>query len=374
MSSRRAMVSIKHMLPPGNVMPVAPRPRAVVGTGITSPEFLAFRRRIEALLPTVLELAPRAHPDMLRTPLITAALQDRQLLDATDDSLSAFLLYAAHTGLTIGKELQPVIDRDERTGAVLLVPVEGISGLTRLMKEAGARTVSSGTVYAADLFRCNVGGGMRDFVHEPNIAVRDRGPVIAFYALVDLPKHDWVAKVLTVREVQELQAASPNGNHRAWTSYFNRMGEISALRALAPLVEQGHRNPAMRGWSQPEAPEPTRPIQGLPDDPYDIPQRTAAPAADVVDADYEIVSDHEPSFKSVQDAAGEKLPGRGVHFEGWGGQPIGRCPDGILRGVLRWIALELSRATTYARLHAAITLLLQARRASGTRPSEDQTR
>lgn len=71
-------------------------------------------------------------------------------------------------------------------------------------------------------------------------------------------------------------------------------------------------------------------------------------------------------FASLIDAERITLPGElgnPKHFDGMGGQPIGLCDTGILRGVLVWLASPQrpNRPVTHARLSAAIATVLRAR-------------
>lgn len=71
-------------------------------------------------------------------------------------------------------------------------------------------------------------------------------------------------------------------------------------------------------------------------------------------------------FDDVDAAGRVLLPGALEHFEGFGGQPIANCPDAILRGVDFWIGLRPNRPVTYARLRAAIAMVLRARAGATT--------
>lgn len=68
-------------------------------------------------------------------------------------------------------------------------------------------------------------------------------------------------------------------------------------------------------------------------------------------------------FATLAEAQRVTLPGTPDTDGGFAGQPIGACPDAILRGVLDWIASPQrpNRPTTYARLKAAIDMVLRAR-------------
>jgi hypothetical protein len=356
------VVAISRLLPPGAVRPSSAPAPILGGTGLSSPEMRAFRLRLTNIVRAVCELEPHAQPANLITPVMTLALRDRRYLAADDDQWSAFLLYCARTTLLIESELLAVIDQDDRTGYVTIAAVETAKGITRMMREAGAKRIHVGTAFAADPFRCNVGAGSYDFLHEPNLSVTDRGAVVAYYAVCDLPGHDCYSRVLTPHEVAQLRRVSPTRDHRAWVDYPHRMGENAALRSLAAILQEAHPDPRRRGWTLPEPAYRPRPMVTLPDDPYATPAPQPAPQAGCTDADYE--TDPTRVFADADEATAETLPGSATDFHGWGGQRIGRCPSGILRGVLRWITQKPSRATVYARLEAAITLVLLARRAA----------
>lgn len=328
---------------------------AVLGTGLGAPEFRAFRERLDQCLRHVADVWPRAHVLQMRSAMLTEALRTRQLLAASDSELQAFLLYAAETQLDIGHQLSPVVDVDPRTQQVTIAAVEKVAGLVDLIRRAGARDVTSGTVFAADTFHNRFADGDRDFCFEPNLTVRHRGEIVAFFAVIDLPLGKWSAKVLSVEEVQQLRAASRNPTHVAWRDYFARMGELSALRAIADWIPRGHDR------ARPSrVDEVATPMLALdPENPYATAPATAAAPIDT------------PADR----AASECLPGNRNHFDGWGGQPIGTCPSRTLRGVRRWIRASPGRTAQYATLLHAITLVLTARVADAAHsPSAGATR
>lgn len=340
------------------VPPANGRAPAIAGTGLGAPEMVAFRHRLEACLTHVRSLWPHANVGMLRSALCAEALRTRELLLVSDNQLSAFLLYAAETQLIVPRELVPMVDVDSRTQQATLASVETVKGMIELMKRAGAKDVTGGTVYAADVFHQAFDDGQRDFRFEPNLSVADRGPILAFFAVVDRPRGEWHAKVLSVPEVHQARRASRSPDHRAWRDYFPRMGELTALRAIAEWIPQGFARPRSDVSCFDDL--PTRPMVSLdPDNPY-------ATAPTTSTADYTITE--EPLFADANAAAQERLPGEPHHFGGWGGRAIGGVPAGILRGVRKWIAQSLERRVKYARLDLAITLVLAARPVAGAQP------
>ena len=324
--------------------PATASARPIAGTGVTSPELLAFRRRLEPLLARAIEHLPHAHVERLRTPLIACVLQDRQLLGVSDRDLLAFLRYAAVMSLQTGKELAPVVDVHPTTSEAVLAWVESVAGVQRLMREAGARHVQSGTVYAADTFRCNVGEGRRDFAHVAPAEGIDRGSVVAYYALGDFGQGDWAASVVTSVQLIERRQHARLPEHRIWRDYRDRLGETQALWSLAGLMELGH--PQRPGTLYPVSLEPVRPE----------PEPTPAPASAAPDADL------TRQLMALRAARARKLPGDASVFDGHGGKPLREVPSGILRGVRLWLQADPARATTYAKLKHDITLVLQARR------------
>jgi hypothetical protein len=299
---------------------------------------------------------PHAHVERLRTPLIACVLQDRQLLQVSDRDLLVFLRYAAVMTLLIGKELTPVVDLHPTTGEAMLAWAESVAGVQRLMREAGARHVQSGTVYAADTFRCNVGEGQRDFAHEAPPEGVDRGPVVAYYALGDFGHGDWAASVVTSVQLIERRQHARLPEHRIWRDYRDRLGETQALWSLAGLMELAH--PQRPGTLYPVSVEPVRAE----------PEPAPSPAAPDADLTRQLMA--------LRAARARRLPGDASVFDGHGGKPLREVPSGILRGVRLWIQADPARRTTYAQLAAAIPLVLQARRDRAARatPSSETSR
>lgn len=327
-------------------------PTDVPAGGLTSPRMQRFIARLDAVLPAVQSVVAHAHVPTLRTLMITAALKTPAIAMASDDSLSQFLMHAAHTCLSIGKELLPAVDIDHQTGETILVPIESAAGLVRLLKEAGARQVQSATVHKHDEFVEKFADGVREFRFDPNRHVRDRGPVIAYFCHVTLPQDQWKAQVITPAQLDQLRQASKNPHHISWTSYRDRCGECAAIRAVAALLPQGALDPRRVGWTQPPIYEPSKPLGVQPDDPYAAPESRPTEPADfrVVDAEAEF-------------AHRVKLPGDATTFDGHGGKRLEMCPSAVLLRVRKWIALNDDRATRFANLNAAINHVLNARAA-----------
>ena len=175
-------------------------PLRLVGTGLGAPNMVAFRARLDTIMHHVAELWPYADVLGMRSALLMIALKEPDLMRADDDQLSAFCLHAAESRLHVAEALTPIVDRDPRTGVVTVAAVEKVKGLIQQMRDAGAKAVTSGTVYEGDTFKHDFVNGVRDFtfIGRPG---PDRGAVMAFFALVDLPQGQWQAKVLTVAEV-----------------------------------------------------------------------------------------------------------------------------------------------------------------------------
>jgi recombinational DNA repair protein RecT len=325
---------------------------------------IAFRQRIDEMLRHVAEIHPHADVVQMRSALLMEALRTPALMQGSDNDITALLLQAAESGLAIGHELTPMVDADQRTGAVSIVAVEKVKGLIQLMRNAGATDVSCGTVYEADAFQHQWESQERSFTFVPNLSVRRRGAIIAFFAVVDLPHGAWHAKALSVTEVEQLRRASTSPNHRAWRDYFPRMGELCALRATSDWIPQSRRPRGFSAFASPTVDfEPTPMMQMDPNDPYAPAPRRHATAPE---PDFEITE--EPIFADANAASQERMPGTAQDLDGYGGQPVGRCSDHLLLRTLEWIRKRPDREVRYARLSLAITMVLKARNAWRTTP------
>lgn len=359
---RNALVRIDTVVTPPVVQrPSHPARRAttrVWNRGLSHPQMVAFRERLDQTLRDVATIELRTRPDVIRSELMEAALDGNnpRLVECTDDSLAQFVLHAARTRLKIGSELQPVVGADA-SGNVVLVPVEGVKGIIRLLRETGgARDIGSGTVYEADTFTSSVDeSGARRFVHEPNFSVRDRGRVTCYFAIAQLPKYEWASKVLTPAELEALRLASPWPDHPCWLHYPHRMGEVHALRALGALIPEG---PATPRSPEPPAARPHA-MPGLPADPY-----ASADSANLGETTYTVVD--EPMPINIAHAA--RLP-EGVPTHGR--KSLRETPSSVLRRFVQWAEKQPARMQLHARLLLAIHVVLNWRqeRAAQDSPS-----
>ncbi len=309
--------------------------------GLTSPSMMSFLKRLDATIAAVQVIEPAAQPRALRSAMVEAALnpQNQTLRYCTDDSLAQFLLHAARTGLRIGAELAPVVGRDD-AGNVVVIPVEGVRGIVRLLRESGAvREVMSGTVYEVDSFRTGEDGRIQ---HSPAFK-RDRGAVVAYYATARLAAYEWISRVVTPTELDELRAASTQPGHIAWVSYRNRMGEVQALRALGALIPCGpfSRTP------EPEA-QPTRPMAGLPEDPY----------GECVEVVTSAVANSESD--DADPAHDVRMPDN-PQFGDYAARPLRECPTSLILSLYRFIGQRAALQVQYAVVFQAMAVVLHLR-------------
>jgi hypothetical protein len=340
---------------------------ALITGGLSHPALRAFAVRVRRLIADAATIEPRADERQLLTPMMWFALKEPSLKDASDEELTAFLLYAASTGLALKHELIPVITIDPATRRVVVEPVETIEGLKRIYVQGGARSITTATVFERDTFRNRFDHGVREFTHDYPADFGPRGAAVAYYALIDLPRGAWVAKVLDRDEVQGYRRASVWRHSRAWRDYEHRMGELQALRAAALLVPN-FAGPARYRAPHREVPLATSPLLGLGEDPYGAPvaTRPGTPERVVEDADVRYVDAIDAEHPAPEDVV---LPGSAKRWSGWGGTRLGRVPDEILQQALDWLEGDVARQTRYPRLKDAITHVLAVRRAaaSGTR-------
>lgn len=311
-------------------------------SGLKKGELDKFKKRLLKAFEEVLQIWPRLDIQLMSSAMLRIATREPLIVQATMSSLVGFLLRAAETNLLIDEELSAIVDQNVTTREVTIAPVEMVRGIVKMMRAAGARDVSSGTVYEHDKFVHNFEDGVREFEFVPNLYVRDRGRVICYFAVVDLPQHRWFAKVHTVKEVLELRRVSTNPEHPAWRNYPHRMGELTALRAASEWIPQVHLRP--RALEVQEIIGSTRDLgKQAPREPRRASASNYAASAAPL---------------TLTEALDMVLPGTAEHFSGWGGVRLALCPDDALRKAGRWITEDTKRQAKYPRLFAAITLVL----------------
>lgn len=265
---------------------------------LAAPEvrFAETKAMLTKFLPQIAAALPRhLTPErMLRTTL-TAISRSPKLLECSPRSLLGAIVQASQLGL----------EPDDGRGFAYLVPfyngktkqfecqlIPGYKGLLDLARRSGTvSTAVANTVHERDEFTFSY--GMEPTLnHKPRL--RERGPAVAYYALVFLKDADAVPHmaVLSREEVDEVRARSKAADSGPWVTDYDRMGEKTALKRalrLCPLSVEATTaialdDAAERGVSQDlagvfvsDSPEP--PVVVAPAEPP-----PAKPAADPVAA------------------------------------------------------------------------------------------
>lgn len=229
------------------------------------------------------------------------AMTNPKLMNCTPVSVLISLCQAAALGLEIGSGLghaylvpynRNVAPRGEAkkwVSEAKLIP--GYKGLIYLAHRSGAvKQLSSYAVHANDQFDVFLGTEPR-IVHIPKYS-GDRGDVVAFYAVAELPLGGREFSVMTKAEVDAVRERSKSKDDGPWVTDYNEMGRKTvAKRTLkyVPLATDDQRATLLRALSADDAVEYGDAIDvsaalGIAVDEQQ-PQQIAAPSSgDVLDA------------------------------------------------------------------------------------------
>lgn len=163
----------------------------------------------------------------------TAASRNPTLLECTPSSVLCALIDCATLGLEPSTPLglaYLVGYKNSKTGKTDCQLIVGYKGFVQLAYQSGdVSSIYAHEICEHDEWDYELGTNKRLF-HKP--AMGDRGPIVAFYAVVKLQHGGTDFAIMSVNEVRAIQQASPSGGSDAWKSHFGEMGKKTAIRRL----------------------------------------------------------------------------------------------------------------------------------------------
>jgi recombination protein RecT len=181
-------------------------------------------------------------PERMVRLVCAAASRDEKLASCTPMSILRSLAQAASMGLEPfdGRNEVHLVPRWNKKikprGAMEATCLIGYPGLIRLATETGkVRNVEARVVYQSDEFVVDFGDTPR-IVHKPTWQ-KDRGPIIAFYAVAFLPDGSKTFDVMPMHEVEAIRDRSKEPEaFSPWKTDFVEMGRKTAVRRLAKYL------------------------------------------------------------------------------------------------------------------------------------------
>jgi recombination protein RecT len=162
---------------------------------------------------------------------MTALQQNPDLLKYERNSLFAAVVSSAQLGLLPDAQLGEAYFVPFK-GKVSLVP--GYRGLIKLARQGDIGFVEAEIICANDDTTYVIGDESR---FESIVNWRDRGPMVAVYALAKYRDGGIAARVvMTKDQVDAIRAKSQAANGPAWSDNYEEMAKKTALRRLAKLL------------------------------------------------------------------------------------------------------------------------------------------
>lgn len=183
--------------------------------------------------------AATLNPERMTRLVCAAASRDEKLAECSPLSILRSLAQAASMGL------EPFDGRNE----VYLVPrwnskakckeatcLVGYAGLIRLATDTGkVRNIDARVVYAKDEFAVEYGVEPR-IIHKPTFD-KDRGDIVAVYAVAHFPDGGSQFEVMSVHEVNDIRDRSKDKkDYSPWTTDYSEMARKTAVRRLAKYL------------------------------------------------------------------------------------------------------------------------------------------
>lgn len=170
------------------------------------------------------------------TRVVLTAIQQNPAVAMVDDrgSLYNACVSAAKDGLLPdGREGALVVFRkkvdNKYVSGVQWMPMR--AGLIKRLAQAGI-TIDAQIVRKNDEFSYELGDNPR-ITHKPNL-LEERGEVIAVYAIATLANGTKMREILSVKDIERIQAASQTGGSEfgPWAVWWDEMARKSAIRRL----------------------------------------------------------------------------------------------------------------------------------------------
>ncbi len=188
--------------------------------------------------------AATLNPERMTRLVCAAASRDDHLAKCSPMSILRSLAQAASMGLEPfdGRNEVHLVPRWNKKanggkGALEATCLVGYPGLIRLATDTGkVRNIDARVVYAKDEFAVEYGIEPR-IMHRPSFE-KDRGDIVAFYAVAHFPDGSTQFDVMARHEVDAIMERAKDGKDgfSPWKSDYNEMGRKTAVRRLCKYL------------------------------------------------------------------------------------------------------------------------------------------
>lgn len=175
-----------------------------------------------------------------------------RLMECKLDTLMGAIMTCAQLGLEPNTPLGHaylIPFRNKRKGITEVQVITGYKGLLDLARRSGrVKSIGAHAARKADHFR--VALGTDDVIeHTPELD-RERGEIVAFYAVAHFMDGGHQFEVMSKRQVDAIRARSKSANDGPWQTDYEQMGRKTVIRRLAnylPLSIEFARANALDG-------------------------------------------------------------------------------------------------------------------------------
>lgn len=180
-------------------------------------------------------------PERMVRLVCAAASKDKKLLDCTHLSILRSMMQSAELGLEVcsGKNEGYLVPRwNSKAKALECTFLPGYQGLIKLAVESGkVRNIESRVVYEADTFQPEYGTHPK-IVHVPSFK-KDRGAIVAVYAVAFLPDGQEQFEIMALHEIEEIRDRNKDekgDKFSPWKSDFSEMARKTSVRRLSKYL------------------------------------------------------------------------------------------------------------------------------------------
>ncbi len=178
-------------------------------------------------------------PDRMVKLVLAAASREPKLAECSPISILRSMMQSAELGLEVcsGKNEAYLVPRwNGKTKALEATFLPGYQGLIKLARESGAvRNVEARIVHSKDFFEVEQGTAPV-IRHRPSFE-KDRGEIMAVYAVAFLPDGGSQFEVMARYEVDEIRDRSKDkADFSPWKSDYSEMARKTAVRRLAKYL------------------------------------------------------------------------------------------------------------------------------------------
>lgn len=189
-------------------------------------------------------VAAEIAPDAIVHAAMSQCERNPMLLECSDQSLWQALLHAQSMGLVPNGRHGHLIPYNDRKRGMIVQFQPDYKGLVHLAYQSShVEVVEGGVVREEDEFEFE--RGTNSFIrHVINIKVKDRGPIVAAWALVKFANGRDTFEILTRADLDKRKNESQSATGRypeysPWTKWEDEMSKKSALKVLVKTVPLG---------------------------------------------------------------------------------------------------------------------------------------